>query len=260
VIDLHCHLLPGVDDGPAAMQDSVELASRLAADGVRVVAATPHVRPDHPTVVPAELAGRCAELRRVLAAGGVELEIVPGGELDLARGLEASDEELRLVSLGQRGDYLLVETPYADLTSLFEQQVFELQLRGFQVLLAHPERNPSFQDDLGRLAALVSRGVLLQVTAGSLVRRERRSRTTRLARALVVRGLAHVLASDAHGPSVPRPPMSEGLHVARELAGAAAELMVTDTPAAILAGEPAPAPPPGTGGRGGLFRRRGRRR
>jgi protein-tyrosine phosphatase len=258
VIDLHCHLLPGIDDGPPTLDGSLELARALAADGIEVVAATPHVRDDHPSVVPDELAGRCAELRAALAADGVGLEVVPGGELDLARGLEASPDELRLVSYGQTGRYLLVETPYAGLSSLFEEQLFELELRGFRLLLAHPERNSTFQDDPERLAEIVARGALLQVTASSLVKNDRRSRSARLARALVRRGLAHVIASDAHGPWVARAPISGAVDVARRLAGEYAESMARDTPAAILAGERPPslsATPPR---RGGLLRRLGR--
>lgn len=234
----------------------MELARALSADGVRTVAATPHVREDHPTVVPAELAARRDEVRAAVAAARIDIEIVSGGELDLTRGLEASDEELRLVSLGAGGRYLLVETPYGPLSSLFEHQLFELELRGYRLLLAHPERNPTFQGDPERVARLAERGILLQVTAASLVRRRRRSPTTRLARALVSRGHAHVLASDAH--SAPRVPVSAGLQVARELIGARADRLVTDTPAAILAGEqPVPAPPERRR-RGGPLRRLGR--
>jgi protein-tyrosine phosphatase len=259
VIDLHCHLLPGIDDGPPTLDGSLELARALAADGIEVVAATPHVRDDHPSVVPSELAGRCAELRGALAADGIELEVVLGGELDLARGLEASADELRLVSYGQTGKYLLVETPYAELSSLFEEQLFELELRGFRLLLAHPERNPTFQTDPERLAEIVSRGVLLQVTASSLVQNHRRSRSARLARALVRRGLAHVIASDAHGPHVDRAPISEAVEVARRLAGRHAESMASETPAAILAGEQPPSASATPQRRRGLLRRLGRR-
>jgi protein-tyrosine phosphatase len=256
VVDLHCHLIPGIDDGPAALDGSVELAAALAADGVRTVAATPHVRADHPDVVPAELGERREVLRRAIAAAGIDLEVVGGGELDLGRGLEASDEELRLVSLGQVGRYLLVETPYSPLSSLFEHQLFELEVRGYGLLLAHPERNPSFQADPERVAELAARGILLQITAASLVRRRRRSPTTRLARALVERGLAHALASDAHGAAVERAPISAGLQVARELAGVRADSMVTDAPAAILAGDRPVLPPAAPGRRGGRRRRR----
>lgn len=258
MIDLHCHLLPGVDDGPATLEESLELAAELAADGARTVVATPHVRHDHPGVVPSELATRASEVQQAIAAAGIELEVRPGGELDIARGLEAGDEELRLVSLGQGGSWLLVETPYGPLTSFFERQLFELVLRGYHVLLAHPERNSSFHSNVERLEAIVARGVAVQLTASALLRPPRRSRTGALARTMLERGLAHVLASDAHGGAIGRVTLSAGLDAARELLGPGAETLVEDAPAAILAGEEPPAPPVRAGGGtrgGGLLRR-----
>jgi len=243
VIDLHCHLLPGIDDGPATTEESIELARTLAEDGVLQVVATPHVRADHPAVVPARLAALTGELSEALEAAGVPLEVQPGGELDIARGLEASQEELRLVSFGQRGVWLLVETPYGPLTSLFERQLFELTIRGYKVLLAHPERNPSFHERPERLEAIVGRGVATQVTSSALLRPPRRSRTGALARRMLERGLAHVIASDSHGHHIARATMGAGVEAAREVVGDAAEQLVTDAPAAILAGADAPAPP-----------------
>jgi protein-tyrosine phosphatase len=246
LIDLHCHILPGVDDGPSAMEQSVELARLLERDGVRVAAATPHLREDHPRVRPGELAGRCAVLEKELRCAGLQLVLVPGGEVDIFWGLEASEDELRLVSFAQRGKDLLVETPYGPLASNFEEMLFVLTVRGYRILLGHPERNPSFQEDPGRLAALAERGALVQVMATSLWGRPARSPSGRLARSLVRKGLAHVLASDSHGPNVPgRAPLAAGLHVARELVGPRADWMVTDAPAAILAGQPLPPMPSG---------------
>jgi protein-tyrosine phosphatase len=260
VIDLHCHLLPGVDDGPVTLDESLALATELAADGTRIVVATPHVRPDHPAVVPSELASRASDVRQAIETAGIELEVRPGGELDLSRGLEADDEELQLVSLGQGGAWLLVETPYGPLTSFFERQLFELVLRGYHVLLAHPERNSSFHSNVERLEAIVARGVAVQLTATALLRPPRRSRTGALARTMLGRGLAHVLASDAHGGNIGRGTLSAGLEVARELIGPGADSLVEDAPAAILAGEDPPAPPASaTGGRGGGLLRRLRR-
>lgn len=257
MIDLHCHLLPSIDDGPATLDESLELAAEMAADGARIAVATPHVRPDHPAVVPSELAARASELQRAIEAAGIELEVRPGGELDIARGLEAGDEELRLVSLGQGGTWLLVETPYGPLTSFFERQLFELVLRGYHVLLAHPERNASFHSNVDRLEAIVARGVAVQLTASALLRPPRRSRTGALARTMLERGLAHVLASDAHGGEIGRVTLGAGLEAARELLGPGADSLVEDAPAAILAGEdpPAPPPPPAATRGGGLLRR-----
>ena len=244
MIDLHCHLLPGIDDGPATVDESVELAKSMSEQGVRTVVATPHVRPDHPGVVPRELAARCDELRARLGMAGIELELLPGGELDVPTGLEMGADELRLVSLGQQGQALLVETPYGPLATPFEDALDRLRLAGFELLLAHPERNPTFQRDPERLAALVRRGVLVQVTASSLTRRPRESRSARLAHELVADGLAHVIASDAHGlGNITRDSLADGVAAARSRVGTLADWMATEAPATILAGG-VPSPPP----------------
>lgn len=257
MVDLHCHLLPGIDDGPHDMEAAIELARAVAADGVYMAAATPHVRPDHPRVVPSELAERCGDLGDRLSADGVELELVPGGEVDLLWALEASDDDLRLCSYGQRGTDLLVETPYNPLLPSFEDMLFRLTLKGHRILLAHPERNPTFQGDPDRLAALAQRGVLLQVTADSLMRAPRGSRSADLARGLVRDGLAHALASDAHGPTtVERASLGAGANRASDLVGPQrAGWLVEDAPAAIAAGRPLPPMPAAEPRRRGLVSR-----
>ena len=257
MIDLHCHLLPGIDDGPATLAESLTLATDLAADGVRSAAATPHIRPDFPGVVRDELPARRADLQGAIDAQGIELQVLPGGEVDLAYGLELDDDELRGLSLGGNGRDLLVETPYGPVSDLFEEQVFSLSLRGFRILLAHPERNRAFQENPERLAGLVGRGVLLQVTAEALLRSPRRSATGRAATELIERGLTMVLASDAHGGSLNRELLSAGLRAARELVGPEAGVLVEAAPAAILSGQPLPDPPRGPSRRGFFGRRRG---
>jgi protein-tyrosine phosphatase len=244
MIDLHCHILPAVDDGPRLIEQSVELARLLERDGVRAAVATPHLRDDHPGVLAGELADRCRLLEEELRRAGVKLQIVPGGEVDIVWGLEAQEDDLRRVSFAQRGKDLLVETPYGPLPSNFEELLFRLTVKGYRILLAHPERNPSFQEDPKRLAALVRRGVLTQVTATSLFGRARHSRSGRLAKWLMREGIVHVLASDAHGPDIPgRVSLLAALRVVRELVGPSADWLVTDAPAAVLAGEPLPPTP-----------------
>jgi protein-tyrosine phosphatase len=241
VVDVHVHLLPGIDDGPASMEESVALARALAADGIEVAVATPHVRPDHPRVVPAELAGRCARLRRALAQAEVALEVVVGGEIDLLWATAASDEDLRLVSYGQQGSYLLVETPYTPLPRHFEELLFELEMRGAGIVLAHPERNPTLQQDEHRVEALVERGILLQVTASSL--QKGNSRAGQYARELVKRRLAHVIATDAHGAAGRgRSLLGAGARAAAALAPERSAWMVRDAPLAVLAGHRPEAP------------------
>ena len=244
MIDLHAHLLPGIDDGPGTVEESIETARAMAAEGTRTVATTPHLRDDHPAVRPSELASRTADLQASLDEAGVSLGLVPGAEIDILRAREASADELRLASYGGRGTHVLVETPYGPLPDAFEDLLFELTLAGLQVLLAHPERNPTFQHAPDRLTRLVQRGVLLQVTAMALAAQGRGSRSRRLALSLVEEGLAHVIASDAHALAMGRPVgLAAGVAAAAEVAPARAEWMVTDAPAAILAGEALPSPP-----------------
>jgi len=245
VIDLHCHLLPGIDDGPDDVAGAIELARAAAADGTRTVAATPHLRDDHPLVRPPELEARLGSLREQLQQAGIDLTVVSGGELDLAWALRASDEELRLVSYGQRGSDLLVETPYPPLAANFEEMLFQLTARGYRVLLAHPERNTSFQSNPSRLVELTQRGVLVQVNVPSLISQRRGSRSRKTALELIRDGHAHVLGTDAHRGAGFRPPnLGEGLAAATSVAPARARWMVTSAPAAVLAGEPLPEPPP----------------
>ena len=257
MLDLHAHLLPGIDDGPPNLDVSAQLAAEMAEGGVRAVAATPHCRHDHPGVVPAELAGRCAELQERLAREGIPIEVVPGGEADLVWALDSSEDDLRLVSYGQRGHDLLVETPYLPLTTTFEALLFELTIKGYRLLLAHPERNATLREDPPRVAELVRRGALVQVTASSLVAPGRRSRSATLARGLVKEGMAHVIASDAHGPAAPgRATLAQGMEVAVDLVGEArARWLVEEVPTAIVAGEAIPRAPEATARKRGLLRR-----
>ena len=242
MIDLHSHVLPGVDDGVRDADEALALLASMARDGVRMVAATPHLRADHPRVDPDELAGQVATLQASADAAGIGIELLVGGEVDMAWAYRAGSDELRRVSFRQRGTDLLLEAPYGPLAPAFEGVVALLHQRGYRVLLAHPERNPTFKAEPRRLSALVAEGVLLQVGADSLTELPRRSRTRRLASALVAEGLAHVLASDSHGTGAPgrHPSLSAAGAVAERLAPGSARRLLVDAPAAVLAGEPLP--------------------
>src|SRR5215204_2176387 len=103
MIDLHTHVLPGIDDGPADLGGSLELLAAALEEGIATLAATPHVRPDHPDVVPAELAPRTAELAAEAERAGLDIELVSGGEVDLTWAQRADDDALRAASFGARG-------------------------------------------------------------------------------------------------------------------------------------------------------------
>ena len=239
MLDLHSHILPGLDDGVATLEESVELARMSVRDGVRLIAATPHVRSDYPTT-PEEMEHGVELVRRALARAQVELEVVHGGELDLDRLPRLGPEELRRFSYAQRGRFVLLEFPYTGWPRPLELALAQLGSAGFRALLAHPERNRSVQERPERLEPLVEAGALVQVTAASLDGRLGRRAATAAKRLLELR-LAHVLASDAHGPDV----RGAGLTMAREAVPdeRLSRYLTEDAPAAILAGED-PGPPP----------------
>lgn len=242
MIDLHAHVLPGIDDGPSTVEDSLALLRAAALAGTRVIAATPHLRRDFPNVRVEAIADSCRELQARVPQEW-ELQVISAAEVDLEWAMRATPEQLRLASYGGRGTDLLVETPYRMSPRLFEPPLARLMDRGYRVLLAHPELNPDLQASSDRLSALVARGVLVQITGASLLAK-RRSRRAKLARHLVQQGLVHVIASDAHSAGPRRPPgLRDAVEVARDIAPEMADWLVTAAPAAILSGKPLPPAP-----------------
>ena len=232
MIDLHCHVLPGIDDGPPTIEGSVALARAAAVAGVATLVATPHVsaryRNDATTIM-----RLVDELNAHLASEGVELEILPGAEIAITSVTEIEPSELPSLGLGG-GPWLLMEPPFAPIVAGLENTLISLQREGHRILLAHPERCPAFHRDPAMLESLVSSGVLTSVTAGSLVG-QFGSDVRRFALRLMRDGLAHNVASDAHD-HVKRPP---GIAAELERAGLAplTDWLTRAVPTAILSGD-----------------------
>lgn len=202
MIDLHAHLLPGIDDGPHDDDGAVVMARAAVDQGITAMAATPHIDFKHEVAI-AELSARLNHLRQMLAGAGVSLEVHQGGEITPTRLLELTSTDLDMLTLGG-GRYLLLECPFSRVGQMFDNVVFHAQSAGYEVLLAHPERSPEFLNDVPRLAGLVERGVRVQLTAGSLVGEFGRT-VHGAAMTMAAEGLVHVVSSDAHD-SVRRPP------------------------------------------------------
>jgi protein-tyrosine phosphatase len=243
VIDLHAHVLPGLDDGPPTLDAALEQARAAVDRGTRTIATTSHV--DHVfNLDPDRLEAEREVLAGALAAHEIPLELRQGGEIALARLPELDDAFLRRVALGG-GPWLLVEVPFSPWAEGLEALVDDLHHRGHRVLLGHPERSKALQRDPARLARLVEAGALAQVTAGSLLG-DWGETARRFAISLVREGLVQVAASDTHD-AVSRPPGPGAT-----LADAAEELpelrelipwLTEEVPAALLEGAPVPARP-----------------
>lgn len=239
MIDLHSHILPGVDDGPATLEESLDMARAAVDDGIEAIAATPHVRDDYPTS-PDTMERLVAELREALAADAIRLELLPGGEIALDRLDDLSPDDLRRFGLGGSDAYVLLEFPYFGWPLALEDLVFRLAAQGVRAVIAHPERNGEVQLAPERLEPIVRAGGLVQLTAASLDGRlGQRSRRAGLV--LLERGLAHLLASDAHTPDI----RGIGMSAAVEAIGDAdlARWLTVDVPGAIVSGEDIPPRP-----------------
>jgi len=245
MIDLHAHVLPGIDDGPATLESSVELARAALADGVTAMAATPHVRDDYPTDA-ATMMRLVRELRAALAAESLPLELLTGGEVALERLRSSALSELRAFGLGGNPQYLLVEFPYNGWPLDLPELLFRLIAQDVTPVLAHPERNDVVQKAPRRLEPLVSSGCLVQLTAASAAGRLGRRARAAAARLLELR-LAHLLASDAHSPGLRGAGLSAA---AAEIGGGELGVWLTqELPAAIVSGANLPPRPARSRGR-----------
>ncbi|MGH3002782.1 MAG: CpsB/CapC family capsule biosynthesis tyrosine phosphatase, partial [Gaiellaceae bacterium] len=155
MIDLHSHVLPGLDDGAADLEEALSICRAAAADGIEVLAGTPHVRSDHGTTADS-MEAALAELRD---AAGDLIRLVPGGEVDLAE-LSRPAEELARFALGGNPRYLLVETPYVGWPLDLAERLFRLRASGVTPVLAHPERNYEVQSRPDLLESVVAGGTL----------------------------------------------------------------------------------------------------
>jgi protein-tyrosine phosphatase len=238
VIDLHTHILHGVDDGATSVDESLAMARGALADGVRVVAATPHVH-EGSELDAAGIERAVAALREKLQDDGLELAVLTGAEVSIDTALALPAAELDALGLAGNPRYLLLETPYAGWRLDLADVVAELVEGGRQPVLAHPERNVAVQQRPDLLDGLVAGGALVQLTAQSLTGRFGAS-PKRTARALLERGTAHIVASDAHN-AAHRP--IELSSVFARLDEPLARWLTSDVPQAIVAGAELPAPP-----------------
>lgn len=238
MIDLHCHILPELDDGARSIGDSVAMARQAWEDGIEAVCATPHIRHDHDVHIP-EIASRVATLQATLDAEGIPVRILPGGELAQTAAIALTPVELRRVSLGGVGGWVLLEPAPGPLGDELTGVVEHLAGLGARPVIAHPERHAG-ADLHDRLTALVAQGCLIQWTAEFVRQAKPDDLVLRYARD----GLVHLLASDSHSTLAGRPlRLSESFARLGEVCSAEeVQWMAEVAPRAIVAGEPVSPP------------------
>ena len=237
MIDLHCHILPGIDDGPSDIDESIEMARIAAADGIKTIVAAPHIyHPGLPKAVgKADLSEIIDEkidfLNHCLAGEKIPVEILPGGEVSSF----LSPKDCKAFTIN-RTSYLIVEFPRSHLPANAGEIIFNMTIFGLRPIICHPERNPSVIQNPERLYTLVQSGALVQITAGSMTSVFGRD-TQVCAQYLLRRHMVSFVASDGHSVNGRPPVLSEAFKTVKKSFGKeTATALLVNNPAAVLEG------------------------
>jgi protein-tyrosine phosphatase len=233
MIDLHCHILPGIDDGAPDLDTALAMAAIAASDGIQVIACTPHIYPGLYENTQAGIQAAIDAFRVELRKAGIPLQLVIGADVHMAPGLREGLRSGRIPSLnGSR--YFLFEPPHHVAPMRLKETCFELMVAGYVPILTHPERLTWVGDRYDEMVELAERGVWMQLTAASVTGRFGRA-AQHFALRMLDDGIVHILATDAHH-SVKRPPiLSEAREmVARRLGAEEATNMVLVRPRGVL--------------------------
>jgi len=231
-VDIHIHILPGVDDGAVNMQRSVEMAKMAIADGTTHIVASPHANYSYKydreryTDLLAELAAQ---------APGIEFKLGCDFHLSYDNVRDAKDNPKRYV-IGD-SNYVLVEFPDFGSPDHFKMPVFEMQSNGFHPIITHPERNPVFLRDITMVEYFRNAGCLIQITANSITGAWGRG-CKKYSADLLKKGWVDIICSDAHGLQRRPPILSEAEREAAKIVGAdVARRMLEATPMKVFRGE-----------------------
>lgn len=203
LVDMHCHLLAGIDDGPRTDDDALAMCRMAYDEGTRLISATAHQSETWPDVTPECIRLATRRLKRQLADAQIDLSVFACAEVMVRPGIEDALASGRLLTIADGGRYLLIEMPhqlYIDLSGIIET----LCAAGVRPILAHPERCPELLHESGEIENLIRAGCLVQVSTHS-VTEPPNSRDERELKSWFQRGIVHVLGSDGHSPRR-RPP------------------------------------------------------
>lgn len=195
LIDLHCHILPSVDDGAQTLEDSIAMAREAISDGIGTIIATPHHFNGIYTNHKEEVMEKVESLQLELAKHNIPILILPGQEVHIYSELVNDLKNNRIVT--HHDKYMLLELPHNQVPSITTQMIYEIQLQGITPIIPHPERNDKLRDHPNLLYQLVKRGALSQITAGSIIGKFGK-KVQKFSFQCIEHNLCHFISSDAH--------------------------------------------------------------
>jgi protein-tyrosine phosphatase len=240
MIDLHCHLLPGIDDGPETLEESIALAEHAVKNGIFHAVVTPHIHPGRYDNELESIRSAVVAFQSELGRRGIPLRLGFAGEVRLSLEIMDLIAQDRIPFLGERDGYkiLLLELPHGNVPVGADKFAAWLLKNKIRPLIAHPERNKEIMDDVNKLTPFVTMGCLLQVTAGS-VAGDFGERARNRAVDLLERGWVSILASDAHNLEQRPPELEPGRIAAAAIVGESESWkLVHDTPQSLLGKTP----------------------
>jgi len=236
MIDLHCHILPGIDDGAESLTVSLEMARMAVADGVTTIACTPHILPGLYHNSGPQIREAVVRLQHVLDQEGIPLRLMTGADVHITPDMVAGLNSGHLLALGD-SRYVLVEPPHHVAPVHMEDLFFNLLAAGYVPVLTHPERLSWIRSHYGLITRLVHAGVWMQITAGSLAGAFGRN-AQYWAERMLDEGNVHFLATDAHDTRRRPPDLGRGYHLAARRVGAEeAEHLVLTRPRGVVANQ-----------------------
>jgi protein-tyrosine phosphatase len=237
IVDFHTHILPGLDDGCATIEESIAAARMLQMHGVGTAVATPHYLPGHFTPDASEISESVDNLQQLLNDEGIDLELLPGAEIMVHQMLAESIRTGLVVPIGGSGTFILVELPLYELPWFAMTTVDHLVELGYVPIIAHPERCLPLHKESHELRSWFSKGVLTQLDIASLIG-QHGSDVQRVAEMMIRDHLVHLVGSDLHGPNTRARLWTEAMRRITRLGGEDyAETVARALPNAILKGE-----------------------
>jgi protein-tyrosine phosphatase len=237
MIDIHNHILPGIDDGAKNMEETLEMVRELYETGFYTLIATPHVMEGRGFISSTEILALTEQVQQQVAEAGIPIQILPGAENYVFPDMANWFNEGKLLTLGNTGKYLLVELPMLEIPRYTDQVFFDLQVKGITPVLAHPERYQALVDEPERLLDWARKGILFQLDLRSITGKYGTS-VRKFARTILNSDLVHFVGSDAHCVTTSKLVYKDSLQKVKEFVGDKRFLELTTTnPGNILKGK-----------------------
>lgn len=239
LVDIHCHMLPGIDDGASNLAEALAMARLAHDDGIRTVVVTPHQLGSFKHNHGQTIRQATADFQQTLRREQIPLRVVPGADVRIEEQLARDIANGEVLTLADQGKHVLLELPheiYFPLSPMLRQ----LENQGIVGILSHPERNLGIIQQRNLVSELVQQGCLMQITAGSLTGSMGKA-CQEVCHWMLQEGLVHFVATDAHGPTRRRPLLTRAWQTVRDLVGErAANELCRDFPRRVVDGQPVP--------------------